>query len=94
MLDKPAKPLKPEPVFVDESQEEQDRYQKLLDAFEHDQAVYEEQLSHVACLPRNRMELFQTLEDELNLTACSLSAYIQFKRQSLQLIFANLNHGE
>jgi hypothetical protein len=44
--------------------------------FEQEQANYEEELHRVDMLPKNRLELIQTLEDELNLTNCCLSAYI------------------
>ena len=93
ILDKPAKPQRPEPVALDAPQQEQARHKAALERFEREQAVYEEELQHVEALPKNRQDLIQTLEDELGLTTCCLSAYIQFKRQSLQHINANLNQG-
>ena len=44
-------------------------------------------------MPKNRIQLLQVLEDELNLTSCCLCSYIDFKRESLSLIYA-YNYGD
>ena len=39
-------------------------------------------------MPNSRIELLQTLEEEIGLTAACLSSYICFKNEALQLIYA------
>jgi hypothetical protein len=43
----------------------------------------------IRCLPRNRIELLKTIEDELEITYACLCSYIDFKRQSLQLVYVH-----
>lgn len=45
-------------------------------------------------LPKNRQELIQVLDEELNLTNECLSSYIEFKRGSLTLIFDQIGSQE
>jgi len=49
---------------------------------------FEEELARFKSLPRNRVELLEVLEGELDLTSSCLSSYIEFKREALSLVYA------
>ena len=46
----------------------------------------------IKALPRSRIQLLQTLEEELGLTGACLASYICFKSEAMQLIYA-YNYG-
>ena len=50
--------------------------------------AYKEQAKRVRALPRSRIVLLKTLEEEIGLTGACLSSYICFKSEALQLIYA------
>ena len=50
--------------------------------------VYKEQVKRVKALPRSRIVLLNTLEEEIGLTGACLASYICFKSEALQLIYA------
>ena len=54
--------------------------------------MYNERLRNTRCLPQTKIQLIKVLEEELNLTSCCLCSYIDFKRESLQLI-QTYNYG-
>ena len=43
---------------------------------------------HISTLPKSRIDLLVTLEEEIGLTGACLSSYICFKSEALQLIYA------
>ena len=57
---------------------------------EQQQAVesHKSALKRITALPKSRIELLVTLEEEIGLTGACLSSYICFKSEALQLIYA------
>jgi len=54
--------------------------------------TYRASVSRVKQLPKTRVDLLKTLEEEIGLTGACLASYICFKSEALQLIYA-YNYG-
>ena len=86
MLDAPTKPASLGAVEGDLNDEA--IVQSLPEDQQQAAVAYTTQAKKIAALPKTRVELLITLEDELGLTGACLSSYICFKSEALQLIYA------
>ena len=86
MIDAPAKP---EALAQLDGDLNDETYVASLSAdLQQAVAAHKEQGRRVKSLPRTRVVLLKTLEEEIGLTGACLSSYICFKSEALQLIYA------
>ena len=86
MMDAPTCP--PTISNLDGSLKDETFVQTLSEELQQTVMQHNEAAKRVNLLPKSRVELLVTLEEEIGLTGACLNSYICFKSEALQLIYA------